>query len=168
VSSAGADVRYIRFVPNVPNFVSASQRRFIDDVSRLLVPWGVPATAARIYGRLLLSAAPVPLEQLASELEMSKSSVSVAARTLEMYRMARRSGVRGSRRVLYEVSASYEGMLGEQIRMLGALAALLETGARAAGSRAARERMKDMAELYVVLGEAMDSAIRRWERRKKS
>jgi len=39
--------------------LTGTERRFIEDVTRLMVPWGVPQTAARLYGYLLLSAEPV-------------------------------------------------------------------------------------------------------------
>lgn len=66
------------------------------------------------------------------DLEVSKSSASVAARLLEMYTLVRRHGQRGSRRVLYEASDNYEGMLTAQNRTLEAGAELLKAGARGA------------------------------------
>lgn len=138
------------------------ERRFIEDVARLLVPWGVPQTAARLYGYLLLSAEPVSLDRITSGLEISKSSASVAARLLEQYTLARRHSERGSKRALYGVSDNYEGMLTEQNRLLDALAALLRTGATAAASEATRDRLEEMAEFYLAIREAMDSALHRW------
>ncbi len=72
--------------------LTETERRFIEDVTRLMVPWGVPQTAARLYGYLLLSAEPVSLDRITSDLEISKSSASVAARLLEQYTLARRHG----------------------------------------------------------------------------
>ncbi|NUP06039.1 MAG: hypothetical protein HOW73_08270 [Polyangiaceae bacterium] len=155
-------------MPNVPNKNAEADGRFIEEVARLLVPWGVPQTAARIYGRLVLSAEPVSLDQLAIDLEVSKSSASVAARTLETYRMVRRHSVRGSRRVLYEVSDSYERLLIEQGRVMVAMGDLLRGQARKTSSRTARERLKEMAEFYEVVRESMESALQRWQRRKTS
>jgi hypothetical protein len=56
-------------VPNKPNTskegsLTAAERHFVDDVARLLVPWGVPQTAARLYGYLLLSPKPVSLDRI--------------------------------------------------------------------------------------------------------
>src|SRR5882724_9782153 len=118
-------------MPNIGNpGLTGVERRFVEDVARLLTPWGVPQTAARLYGYLLLCAEPVSLDQISADLEVSKSSASVAARLLEMYTMARRHGQRGSRRLLYEASDNYEGMLSAQNRMLESGAALLRAGAR--------------------------------------
>jgi len=68
------------------------------------LPWGCLRPRRRLYGYLLLSAEPVSLDRITSDLEISKSSASVAARLLEQYTLARRHGERGSKRALYEVS----------------------------------------------------------------
>jgi DNA-binding transcriptional regulator GbsR (MarR family) len=145
-----------------------SERRFIDEVARLMVPWGVPQTAARLYGYLLLSAEPVSLDRITVDLEVSKSSASVAARLLEKYTLARRQGERGSKRALYEVSDNYEQMLTEQNRLLQALADQLKTGASIAASGTVRNRLKEMVEFYLVTRQTMESALQRWRTRKRS
>jgi len=114
----------------------------------------------------LLSAEPVSLDRITADLEMSKSSASVAARLLERYTLARRHGERGSKRALYEVSDNYEGMLAEQDRLLQALAELLRSGAGAVASGTTRERLKEMAEFYQLMREAMESALHRWRARR--
>jgi DNA-binding transcriptional regulator GbsR (MarR family) len=156
-------------MPNKSNKgLTERDRRFVEDVARLLVPWGVPQTAARLYGYLLLSAEPVSLDRMTTDLEISKSSASVAARLLEQYTLARRHGERGSKRALYEVSDNYEGMLTQQNRLLDALADLLRAGAGATASATTRDRLDQMAEFYVVTRQAMEAALRSWrERRRK-
>jgi DNA-binding transcriptional regulator GbsR (MarR family) len=145
-----------------------TERRFIEDVARLMVPWGVPQTAARLYGYLLLSAEPVSLDRITVDLEMSKSSASVAARLLEKYTLARRHGERGSKRALYEVSDNYEQMLTEQNRLLQALANQLKGGANIAASGTVRNRLKEMVEFYLVTRQTMESALHRWRSRSRS
>lgn len=153
-------MQYIRNMPNKANKnLTAAEHRFIEDVARLMVPWGVPQTAARLYGYLLLSAEPVSLDRITSDLEISKSSASVAARLLEQYTLARRHGERGSKRALYGVSENYEGMLTEQNRLLDALAALLRTGATTAASETTRHRLEEMSGFYLAIREAMESAL---------
>ena len=150
-------------MPNKSNKgLSSSKQGFIEDVARLLVPWGVPQTAARLYGYLLLSAEPVSLDRITADLEISKSSASVAARLLEKYTLARRHGERGSKRALYEVSDNYEGMLTQQNQLLEALEQLLERGAGSLASGKTRARLHEMAEFYLVTRQAMEAALRRW------
>jgi DNA-binding transcriptional regulator GbsR (MarR family) len=148
--------------------LDGAARRFVDDIARLLTPWGVPQTAARLYGYLLLSSEPVDLDRIAADLEISKSSASVAARLLEMYTLARRQGVRGSKRVLYEASDNYEGMLAGQNRMLQEGAALLKAGARDAASGKARDRLEEMAEFYLITRDAMEDVLLRWRERRSA
>ncbi|MCA6107453.1 hypothetical protein J6497_09320 [Bradyrhizobium sp. CNPSo 4026] len=145
---------------------TGAERRFIEDVARLLMPWGVPQAAARLYGYLLLFPEPVSLDRIAADLEMSKSTASVAARLLEKYTLARRHGQRGSKRVLYEVSDNYEGMLIEQNRLLDALAELLKQGAGIAARGKTRSRMEEMAEFHMTIRQSMEAALKRWRARK--
>jgi hypothetical protein len=130
------------------------------------MPWGVPQAAARLYGYLLLCPTPVSLDQITVDLEVSKSSASVAARLLEKYTLARRHGERGSKRALYEASENYEGILSEQKHMLQAMADLLKTGARSASSGAAQKRLEVMAEFYLVIFDSMETALQRWGARR--
>jgi DNA-binding transcriptional regulator GbsR (MarR family) len=142
--------------------LNATEHRFVEDAARLLLPWGVPQTAARLYGYLLLRAEPVSLDRITSDLEISKSSASVAARLLEQYMLARRHGERGSKRALYGVSDNYEGMLTEQNRLLDALAALFRTGATTTASETTRDRLEEMAEFYLTIRQAMETALQSW------
>jgi len=154
---------FLIFIPNKSNkSLTGAERRFIQDVARLLVPWGVPQTAARLYGYLLLRAEPVSLDRITTDLEMSKNTASVAARLLEKHMLARRHGERGTKRALYGVSENYEGMLTEQNRLLDALAALLRSGATTVASGATRDRFEEMAEFYLATRQAMESTLKRW------
>ena len=52
-----------------------TQRRFIENMARIMVPGGgVRQTAARLYRYLLLSAEPVSLDRITADLEVSKST----------------------------------------------------------------------------------------------
>src|ERR1700728_3056315 len=98
-------IQYIRNMPNIKNKETPKTRhRFIQGMAELLTPLGVPQTAARLYGYLLLCEEPVSLDRIVDDLEISKSTASVAAHLLEMYTLVRRSGQRGTRRVLFEPS----------------------------------------------------------------
>lgn len=140
------------------------ERRFAEDVARLLLPWGVPPVAARLYGYLLLSPRPVSLDQIAADLTVSKSSASVAARLLESYTLARRHREAGTKRALYAVADDYEAMIHQQNRLLEALAAQLEIGAGIVTSKGVTARLEEMAEFYGVMRGALEDAMRRWKR----
>jgi DNA-binding transcriptional regulator GbsR (MarR family) len=151
-------------MPNIPDKLAAERKRFIEEMAGLLMPWGVPQTAARLYGYLLLNPDPVSLDRITSDLEISKSSASVAARLLESYMLARRRSERGTKRALYEASDNYERMLTEQNRLFDAMAQLLRGNVDTAGARAG-ERLQEMADFYRVIREAMDVALNQWRGR---
>jgi len=140
------------------------ERRFVEDVARLLTPWGVPPVAARLYGHLLLCSRPVSLDQITEELGISKSSASVAARLLESYRLAHRHSEPGTKRALYAVADDYEAMIAQQNRLLDLLSDELTAGAEIAASKAVSSRLEEMADFYRVMRGAMEDAMSRWKR----
>jgi DNA-binding transcriptional regulator GbsR (MarR family) len=117
----------------------------VEDVVRLLLPWGVPPVAARLYGYLLLCPRPVSLDQITDDIGVSKSGASVAARLLESYTLARRHREPGTKRALYAVADDYEAMIHRQNRLLEALAAQLNAGAGIVTSKRAGARLGEMA-----------------------
>jgi predicted transcriptional regulator len=139
-------------------------QRFVEDVARLLTPWGVPPAAARLYGYLLLCPRPASLDQITEDLEISKSSASVAARLLETYTLARRHSEPGTKRALYAVTDDYEAMIQQQNRLLDALAGQLNAGAGIVPSKEVNARLEEMAEFYRVMRGAMEDAMSRWKR----
>jgi predicted transcriptional regulator len=151
-------------MPNIPNILGKGERRFVEDVARLLVPWGVPAAAARLYGYLLLCPRPVSLDEITEDLGISKSSASVAARLLESYTLARRHRESGTKRALYAVADDYEHMIRQQNQLLDALAGQLATGAGIAASKSVSARFEEMADFYRMMRGAMEDAMSRWKR----
>lgn len=145
-----------------------NQLRFIEDVANLLVPWGVPPVAARLYGYLLLCGPPVSLDQITAGLGISKSTASVAARLLKSYTLARRCREPGTKRALYAVAENYEGMIGQQNRLLDALSEQLNAGSEIADSAQVRARLREMADFYRLMRGAMADALSRWKRAKRS
>jgi DNA-binding transcriptional regulator GbsR (MarR family) len=131
-----------------------------------MAPWGVPEKAARLYGALLLTPEPISLDRMAVDLEISKSSASVAARLSEQSTLLRRLGERGSKRIVYAASDNDEGMQTEQNRLLEALAELLRAGAESIASGSTRDRLKQMAEFKLVMRDALEAALRRWRHRR--
>lgn len=151
-------------MPNLSNKRNNGRKlHFIESVAALLLPWGVPPVAARLYGYLLLCAQPISLDEITEGLGISKSTASVAARLLESYTLARRHRERGTKRALYAVANNYEAMIRQQNRLLDALADQLDVGWDIAGSKEAGERLKEMAEFYRVMRGGLDDALSRWK-----
>jgi len=154
---------YIQNMPNMSNKPPKDAHRFVEDVARLLIAWGVPPIAARLYGHLLLCPSPVSLDQITQDLGISKSSASVAARLLESYTLVCRHGEPRTTRALYAVADDYEAMIRQQNRLLDALAGQLNAGAKIAASKAVSARLEEMADFYRVMRGAMEDAVGRWK-----
>ncbi len=142
--------------------LSPGQLDFIDNVASLLVPWDMPQTAARIYGYTMLCREPASLSRIATDLHLSKSSASVAARLLEKHGLVRRHGERGSKRVLYGFSDDYAGLLAEKCRFLGSMGAVLEEGAATVATGEITGRLQDLSRFYQAMEKVLNNALREY------
>lgn len=155
-------------MPNLSNKqLDGPELHFIEGMAVLLLPWGVPPVAARLYGYLLLRDQPASLDEITAGLGVSKSTASVAARLLERYTLAGRHREPGTKRALYAVADNYEAMIGQQNRLLDALANQMDAGFEVVGSNEAGARLKQMADFYRVMRSAMDDALSVWKRMKR-
>lgn len=143
-----------------PNPLGEQERRFIDEIAALLAPRGMPISAGRIYGYVLLNEAPVSLEQIAEHLGMSRGGAWNAAKTLERCGQVRRYGERGSKRALYGPTENYDAAMLEQSALLGAMGALMAESAAVTASGRVAGRLKDMARFYLAMRETIEAGIR--------
>ena len=150
------------------NSLTERQHRFVEDLGRYMATHGVAATSGRVIGYLLLSPQPVSLDQMAADLEISKSSASVAARQVELFGLGRRIGQRGSRRVLYEAVRDPEALVAASLNETVQFMALLRRGAEAAAPGPVREQIQDMVEMYQPLADALDAVVRRLRARRQA
>ncbi|MCA9868639.1 MAG: hypothetical protein KIS95_04765 [Anaerolineae bacterium] len=77
----------------------------VSGLGRLARFFGFSDVMGRLYGTLLLSPAPLSLDQLGDTLEISKGSVSMNMRDLERWGMAKEVWVRGERRKFYKAES---------------------------------------------------------------
>ncbi len=156
-------ILYIVDIHNMMNIkrriLRDDEQRFIQEIASLLAPRGLPPTAGRLYGYLLLSPAPVSLDQIAADLEMSKGGAWNAARMLERCGTARRYGQPGSKRALYGPPDDFTAPLSEQSALFGAIGTLLQTGAATVASDDVATRLKAMSQFYLSMRRTMDTTI---------
>ena len=74
-------------------------------LGRLARFFGFSDVMGRLYGTLLLSPEPLSLDDLASQLEISKGSVSMNMRALERWGMAKEVWMRGERKKYYSAES---------------------------------------------------------------
>jgi DNA-binding transcriptional regulator GbsR (MarR family) len=73
----------------------------VEGIGRLAKYFGFAEIIGRLYGTLLMSPEPLSLDDLGSQLEISKGSVSMNMRSLERWGMAKEIWVRGERKKFY-------------------------------------------------------------------
>ncbi|MGA9775354.1 MAG: hypothetical protein WBU92_05475 [Candidatus Dormiibacterota bacterium] len=148
---------------NVPAEVDAeARRRVVEDFGRYFGRWGLAPSAGRLWGYLLMRSAPASLDQIAADLQISKSSASVAARQLEQILLARRSGQPGSRRALYEATEYGDHFMEMVVDAYRAFLDLFESAARATQDQVARDRLEGMNRFYCLWVEQLSEVIERW------
>ncbi len=79
----------------------------LDGLGKLAEYFGYSKIMGQLYGALLLSPAPLSLDDLAAFLHKSKASVSTNLRILENMGIVREVWVRGSRRKFYEAETDF-------------------------------------------------------------
>jgi DNA-binding transcriptional regulator GbsR (MarR family) len=77
----------------------------LDGLGQLASYFGYNKVMGKMWGALLLSPAPMSLDDLMAHLDISKASVSMNMRTLENMGIAREVWVRGDRRKYYEAES---------------------------------------------------------------
>jgi DNA-binding MarR family transcriptional regulator len=101
----------VQCILNDMNDTSRAEDRFVDRMGEFAERDGLSRIAGRLFGRLLLSAAPRSLDDLAAELGVSKASVSTDARRLLDRGIAERTRRPGDRRDYYHLAPDFFGQL---------------------------------------------------------
>lgn len=135
------------------------QRRFIDDMAVLLVPWGMQPGTATLYAYLLICDEPVTLDAIAEQVGMAKSSASVAARALEQFGLARRHSERGTKRVRYGASESYSGFMVSQARLLDEIGRLAESRSRSVATGETLRKLRYLGSFHRKMAETIVGRI---------
>lgn len=125
--------------------ITAAQHDFVDHMGQQMVGWSLPRTTGRVWAYLLMRGEPAALDDIARDLDVAKSGASVGARQLVSFGLARGTGERGSRRVLFSALDNIDAMFAARSASARSLTRLLQEGARAASTPATRSKLVDMA-----------------------
>jgi hypothetical protein len=142
------------------------RRRFIDDFGQMYAQYGISLTFGRVFALLLISDGALSLDDLATQLETSKSAISVATRDLARVGIARRVGRPGSRRVLYEACDDMLPIFEAQFARVRQSLVLLERGDGLALRGRARERLREMEALHEFWLTESAGIVDRWRHRR--
>jgi HTH-type transcriptional regulator, glycine betaine synthesis regulator len=95
-------------VPTQPDLRDVHET-MLDGLGQLATYFGFSKVMGQLYGTLLLNPGPLSLDELMSRLDISKASVSMNMRSLELLGMVRQVWVRGTggRRKFYEAETDF-------------------------------------------------------------
>lgn len=153
--------------------VKAAELDFVDEVAALFAQEGMPLIAGRVIGWLLISDPPEQsAADLASVLEVSRSSISSSVRLLTPSGLVESVRKRGDRQEYLRISPDgWSRMLASRYAKTAAFRQVIERGLGVLDDSSASgrsERLEHVADLYRFLEEELPAMWRRWEQRKKA
>ena len=140
-------------------------RQFIERMGLAMDRLGLNRTFGRVFGLLMVADEPMSLDEMVERLRVSKASVSTNARSCEQLGLARRVGVRGDRRDYYEIAPrAFEHVTAKRLVAIHAMAGLAAEGLEAVGDEPspARDRLTEMLDFYLFMGEQIEELLERW------
>jgi predicted DNA-binding transcriptional regulator len=154
------EIRYILNMQNIArSTLTENQRRFIDDLAATLSVWSLSNNAARLYGYLQIRNDPASLDDIARDLEISRSYAFTAAKQLELYGNARRLSERGSKRVRFIAGEDPGIPLRRQTAALGQMSALIAASTAGVCDGIAAQRLTRLGRFHHDLQAAMEQVI---------
>ena len=145
--------------------LETSRDHFIEGVSRIARFWGFPKAMGAIYGAVYLSPDPLTLDDLVRQVGVSKGAVSTNVRTLQRLQMIHKRVKVGDRKDYYEIApGAFETMMAKRVGVIHAMAGLAAEGVQAVGEEpsAARNRLTEMLDFYLFMGEQIEQLLERW------
>jgi len=146
--------------------LAEQRRRFIEDFGQLYAKYGISLSFGRVFALLLMSEGPLSLDDIAAQLETSKSTISVATRDLARVGVARRVGRPGSRRVLYEACDDMLPIFEAQFARVRQSLTVLKRGDGLLPRGRARERLLEMQALHEFWLIESEGIVERWRLRR--
>ena len=89
-----------------PDLIKAREN-FVQGMSRISNFWGFPRAMGAIYGAIYLSPAPLSLDEIVEQVNVTKGAVSTHVRTLERLGMVHKQIRLGDRKDYYEAEADF-------------------------------------------------------------
>jgi DNA-binding transcriptional regulator GbsR (MarR family) len=149
--------------------VNAAINKFVEQLGVMMDAEGYPRVAGQLLALLLVSPEPQSLDDLASQLDVSKASVSVNIRNLEHRGIVERIGHAGDRRDYYQVAddllaRSIEQRIAKWHRFHDSIRAVRKAGGTE--HKAVKARLHDLDRAYEHMIGAMSGALAEWRARR--
>jgi DNA-binding transcriptional regulator GbsR (MarR family) len=146
--------------------MDAQTARFIEQMGLALESDGLPRIAGRIFGLILISDDARSLDDLASELRVSKGSVSTNARLLEQRGILEQVSRPGDRRDYYRAPPDlFSHTMAQRIARWQRFHEAIGTARTnlSIQSRAVLERLEEYEEAYAFMSQVISEALASWQ-----
>ncbi|UJF34140.1 GbsR/MarR family transcriptional regulator [Paenibacillus hexagrammi] len=87
--------------------IQKARKRIIESIGKNMDLYGITQSTGHLYGLLFFQNKPMTLDEMGEAMEMSKTSMSTAVRTLVDLKMVHKVWEKGSRKDLYEVEMDW-------------------------------------------------------------
>ncbi len=145
--------------------------RFIEDVAVFLENTGLPRSAGRIFGFLILSEEEeVSTDELVQNLHTSRGSVSTATRLLIQHDLIDRVGRKGERQDFFRLrSDTWTRLLKKRLDQIMQVHRIFERGLllTPADDSPSRKRLLEIHEFYHFMETEWRTILERWEEYRK-
>lgn len=143
-----------------------AQAELVERMGRHYEAEGLPRIGGRLYGFVLLQEVPCSLDELAEQLEVSKTSVSVNARLLEQVGLIERVTKPGDRKDYYRAAPDQTKTLALRLAGVEQMGALLRRALEVLppGRPDARDRLEVMCRFNEEGFEVLSALLDRWKR----
>jgi predicted transcriptional regulator len=144
--------------------------RFVEQLGRLGEGEGLPRTAGRMMGLLMMSDGPMSIDALAEQLKVSRASISTNGRLLESLQIVERETRPGDRRDYLQISGEpCSSLLSVGIRRLKEMRKAVREMRLAAHDRApsVRNRLQRMERFYELATTRAESVLAAWKKEQK-
>lgn len=91
--------------PSTPNALTPLVRSFVSHFGEMGSRWGINRTVGQIYALIYVSARPLNADEIAEQLEFSRSNVSMGLKELQAWRLVHLRHLSGDRREYFEAPA---------------------------------------------------------------
>jgi DNA-binding IclR family transcriptional regulator len=149
--------------------LSTEEARFVEDCGLFFERLGLPRIGGRILALLMIADEPMSLEELSTQLKVSKASVSTNTRRFEALGLLDVVTRLGDRRTYFQWSPrAWERRFELGLKVSAALAHFADSGLRCLhpSDHVARARLEEAGEFATYMNEQVQRVRAGWEKRR--
>jgi DNA-binding transcriptional regulator GbsR (MarR family) len=144
--------------------------RFIEQLGRLAEGEGLPRTAGRMMGLLIVSGIPLGIDEIAARLQVSRASVSTNSRLLQSLSIAQLVSAPGNRRDYLQISgdpcSSLLALGLQRMQSMHQAVRQMRLATNGAEFKTTRTRLRRMEKFYAGAVRQVQAVLENWNERR--